>query len=98
MFFHCATETASPNHWWAFSCTITDVFAPLRKKADEYVGRVWVSSAYPITPGGATVPPRASNGYGPKIVLSQSVISAVRSTLAFAASRKSGVSSCEYEL
>ena len=47
-------------------------------------------------PGGATTPPRASNAYGPKTLLSQSVTSAVRPTLARAAAATPGVSNSEY--
>jgi hypothetical protein len=72
--------------------------APLRKKPVEYTGRVCVSRAKPSAPGGATTPPCASKGYGPKTPLSQSTTSAVRSTLALAASAKSGASSSEYAL
>src|SRR2546430_6010645 len=60
-----ATDTESPNHWWAFSCTMTYGFEPRRKNPPSYTGRVWVSSANPRTLAGTTTPPRASNGYGP---------------------------------
>src|ERR1700755_119171 len=96
MFCQPPTDTESPNHWWAFSWTITDVVAPEAQKPAPNVGRVWFSSAKLIVSGGTTVPPRASNGYGPNSVLSQSVISAVRSTLACGPSRQYGVHSWEH--
>jgi hypothetical protein len=52
------------------------------KNSAAYVERVWFSSANPSVPGATTTPPCASNGYGPKMPLAQSTISAVRSTLA----------------
>src|SRR5882757_2278572 len=85
MSLHRCTDTASPNHWWAFSCTITDRLAPARKKPRVYTGRVWFSSAKPKSTDGTT-PPWASNGKAPNRVDSQASTSGVRSTLATAAS------------
>ncbi len=53
-----STETESPNHWCASSCTTVPVAWP--EKAG-YVGRVWFSSA---KPGSSPVvsPPVAEKG------------------------------------
>src|SRR5215218_10072398 len=74
---HRLTETLSPNHWCACSCTITDMFEPPAQNSREYTGRVCVSMAKPKLARGAT-PPTASNGYGPHCLLSQDTTEAVR--------------------
>ncbi|MEK8109997.1 hypothetical protein NKG94_47900 [Micromonospora sp. M12] len=58
---------------------------PRRQKPGPYTGRVCVSRAKPMPSTGPATPPCASNGYGPKMPLSQSTISPVRSMLARAA-------------
>ena len=61
-----ATETESPNHWCASSCTTTYVLEPRRKKPAAYVGPGLVLQREAESSAARATPPSASNGYGPK--------------------------------
>ncbi|HEV7648203.1 MAG TPA: hypothetical protein VGP26_08585 [Actinophytocola sp.] len=83
MSLHSRSDTESPNHMCAISCTTASMPTSDSVSA-PYVGRVWFSR--PFWPD-VIVPPIASNGYSPDTDDSYATISGVRSIIASIAGR-----------